>query len=191
MLYPTDQDRIRELERQVAALGDRLADLEGNKWQRLEVAAGILHCHRNTLHYRLNNYPELYPEGIVWRWNPPKTYRLVNIREWRKADEGYYRLEKNRRQTAIAMMQEAKRLDRERQKNCSHAWKKPGIAAELLGCHTTLFDYRIKTFPNYYQEGKAWKWNDRQTFRLINVLEWRKADERRSVDKSKLKQKEE
>ncbi len=86
MLRPTDKERIAELERRIARLDERLADLEGPNWVKTGEASKKLYLSQQTIDYRLRKFPEIYKEGVVWRWNPNGEHRLINLREWRKVD---------------------------------------------------------------------------------------------------------
>lgn len=189
MRHQVETDRLTQLEKLVADLGDRLSDLEGSKWQRVTIAAGILSTNPRTMVYRLTNYPELYPEGIAWRWNPTQSLRLINISEWRKAEESYFTSQKNRRECALAIAREARKSNKQRERDTAAKWRRLSVAAEELFCHPATLAYQIKSHPETYREGIAWKWNRNGSLKLVNVAEWLKAEAEKSVDKSTLKQK--
>jgi hypothetical protein len=171
----------------VNSLGDRLAQLEGSKWQRIAVAAKTLSANPRGLIYKLTNYPELYPEGLAWKWNSTHSIRFINVEQWRKAEESYFTEQKNRRESALAIANEARKSTKEMERDSAAQWKRLSVAAEELFCHPGTFTYQIKTYPHIYKEGKAWKWNRTKTRRLISVPGWRQADEKKALDKSKIK----
>jgi hypothetical protein len=81
----TTSSRLDQLEKLVAHLHQRIADLEGDHWVTTGIARKALFISRATIIYRITNHPDVYPEGIVWRWNGTGKSRLINLPEWRRA----------------------------------------------------------------------------------------------------------
>ena len=74
-------------EQRITALEREIAELKGETgWKKVGDAAKILGKSPSNIIYKLQTKPNIYKEGKTWKWNREKTYRLINIAAWRKAD---------------------------------------------------------------------------------------------------------